>query len=278
MLSGSGLRARHHSVDRLYKYINYRLAPRQAKVHGHLMWLDRGDSMGLAQRGTYEPVVTGIIGRMVGPGDSAIDIGANIGYYTLLLARLVGAEGRVIAFEPDEMSFDILLRNVALNGYENVTLSDLAVSATNQDSFLYRDRFGNLDHRIISIPGQSERVAISTRTLDGYLGDPTPRIDFIKMDIQGAEGLALEGMRTTLGVNDRVILVTEYWPQGLEASGYGAERYLRSLHELGFLLFDLRAGETPIATDARRLFGRYGPDSRLHTNLLCCRYQISRLL
>lgn len=105
--------------------------------------------MGLALNGNYEPEVTGILGEWIKQGDLAIDVGTNIGYYTLLFARQVGSSGRVIAFEPDPHSHDILLGNVAKNGYSNVELSRYALADRAGDRLLYIDSHNNLDHRMI---------------------------------------------------------------------------------------------------------------------------------
>src|ERR1700674_193031 len=92
------------------------------QIQGHTMFLDRNDSLQLYATGIYEPIETEIVKREVRSGEVVLDIGAHIGYYTLLFARLVGESGRVFAFEPDPANFAILSSNVAVNAYENVTL------------------------------------------------------------------------------------------------------------------------------------------------------------
>jgi FkbM family methyltransferase len=238
------------------------------------MYLDRGDSMGLALGGGYETVETALVLDLVRPGQVVLDIGANIGYYTLLFARLVGATGRVVAFEPDPQSFSLLQKNIAENHYGNVTAFRVAVSNVNSDLTLFRDRFNNLDHRLTSPGRDSAALTIEAVRLDDFLPGRLDRpIDLIKMDIQGSEGLAFEGMRSTLGLDGGPLLLTEYWPVGLEQSGVGAERFLRLLDAAGYRLFDIMS-ELGISHEASigELLETYPMmDYSIHTNLLCRR-------
>lgn len=86
----------------------------------------------------FEPEVTEVFLSHVMPGDVVLDIGAHIGYYTVLAARSVGNEGRVIAFEPDPQNYSLLVKNVAKNGYRNVTAVQKAVSWNSGYAQLYQ--------------------------------------------------------------------------------------------------------------------------------------------
>jgi FkbM family methyltransferase len=272
LFSGYGLREHFPAIDRLYKLVNRALAPRTADVLGQLFQLDPGDSMGLAQHGVYEPIESTIVMDHVKVGDNALDLGANIGYYTLMLAKLVGPKGKVFAFEPDPDSFRILQANIAKNRTKNVEPIQLAASNVNADANLYRDRFNNLDHRIFSSSTDREVVPIKAVRLDDYFADRPVSFGFIKMDIQGAEGLALDSMNSILERSKRVVILTEYWPRGLNASGYGATKFIGKLKALGFVIYDLRSARDTLAevktTDSLELYDRR-PTS--HTNLLCVR-------
>jgi hypothetical protein len=235
--AGHGIRGRFPLVNRIYNGVNQRLAPPTAQVLGNTMYLDQGDSMGLALGGGYETVETALVLDLVRPGQVVLDIGANIGYYTLLFARLVGATGRVVAFE------------------------------------LFRDRFNNVDHRLTNPGRDCTALTIEAVRLDDFLPNHLDRpIDLIKMDIQGSEGLALEGMRSTLGKDGGPLLLTEYWPLGLDQSGVGAEKFLRALDDAGYRLFDIMS-ESGISHEARigDLLERYAMGHSIYTNLLCRR-------
>src|SRR3989344_3364089 len=90
------------------------------EVMGNKIFLDDHDSLRLSILGVHEPYQTEIIMKNVKRGDVVLDVGANIGYYTLLFAKLVGPEGIVFAFEPDPTNFSILKKNVETNNYTNV--------------------------------------------------------------------------------------------------------------------------------------------------------------
>ncbi len=109
--------------------------------------------------------------------------------------------------------------------------------------------------------------------LDSLLAESLDRpIDFVKLDIQGAEGWALEGMTTLIDNSTSVQIVTEYWPAGLEQIGYGATRYLKYLSALGFRLYDLKQnGSRLVESSAEQLAQWYPAHFNGHTNLLCRR-------
>src|SRR5207244_3754027 len=90
-------------------------------VQGHKMLLDPIDTLGLSVRDVWEPLETKVVQNEVRRGSVVLDIGAHIGYYTLLMARLVGPQGRVFAFEPNPANYDLLRRNIQINSYRNVT-------------------------------------------------------------------------------------------------------------------------------------------------------------
>ena len=115
---------------------------------------DRFITPSLIHAGCFEPFQTELVVNEVRPGDVAIDLGAHIGYYTLLLARLVGPTGRVLAFEPDPDNFALLSRNVEMNGYANVELFNAAASDRPGRSPLFRSPDNAGDHRLHESPGQ----------------------------------------------------------------------------------------------------------------------------
>lgn len=271
--SGHGWRKRFRIVDRIYKYLNRGLVPSTAKVHGYTMYIDPYDSMGLAIGGVYEPLETTLVRELIRPGQVILDIGANIGYYTLLFSQQVGPSGLVFAFEPDSQSFQLLQKNIKVNNIKNTSVFQLAVADEEKDLTLYRDRFNNLDHRIVKPDWESEAIHIRSIRLDTFYSQCSPRPpDFIKMDIQGSEGYALEGMKNLLAQSANVMLLTEFWPAGLNQGGYGAEVFLRNLTSLGFSLLDTldhANGSTPATI--QELLKKYPPTQPGHTNLLCKR-------
>ena len=104
------------------------------------MLLDALDSLNLFACGVYEPLETRIFKRLINRNDVVFDVGANIGYYTLIATKLVGEKGRVFAFEPEPTNFSLLEKNVKLNGYKNVVLMQKAVLNKTGKTKLYLHR------------------------------------------------------------------------------------------------------------------------------------------
>lgn len=184
----------------------------------------------IAIKHTYEPHVTRVISRYLHPGAVVLDIGANIGYYTLLAAAAVGETGQVIAFEPSTDNCALLAQSVARNYFHNVTIYCQAAADRNcRVAFGMDDSNGGISVTEPLIPTESvEAVVLDTVLQDG------PRVDLVKMDIEGAEGLALRGMKEYLR-RHRPVLVTEFSPYALaKTSHVEPEEYLEELRGLGY--------------------------------------------
>lgn len=242
-----------------------------AEVQGHKMYLDANDSLSLSVNGVYEPVETELLKKLVKPGDTVLDIGANIGYYTLILAGLVGDGGKVYAFEPDPTNYDLLRRNVELNGYKNIVLVQKATSNQNGSLRLYLCADNKAMHRVYASQYcEDDFVEIEAVKLDDYFAGRDEQIDFVKIDIEGAEYAAIEGMRSLLGKNERLKLVTEYTPVAIKEFGIDPPEYLRLLADCGFgfsLIDEEHDRLTPM--DVRQVAETYRPDKEHVINLLC---------
>lgn len=251
------------------------LRPRVAEVLGHRMFLDSLDTLRLSANGIYEPLETEFIGRLVKEGDVVVDIGAQIGYYTLILAKLVGKDGRVFAFEPAPQNFALLRRNVAMNDYHNVVAVQKAISNTTGQVRLYLSTEDMGDHRIYDSGDRRKSIEIEAIRLDDYFESYLGSISFIKMDIQGAELGAIQGMALLLQGNANVNILTEFWPYGLERFGFEPEDYLGLLAGQGFHLYELKEATNKIEpTSIGDLLRTYTPEKRNYTNLAALRFQL----
>jgi len=176
--------------------------------------------------GAYEPEESAAIEALVRPGSVFVDIGANLGYFTCLAARAAGPTGRVVAFEPDRLNVRLLRRNVRANRFENVTIVPAAVGGRDGEIELFRSEINHTDHRVYdSGEGRgAERVRLVS--LDSYFPRAS-RIDVLKIDIQGFEAQAFAGMRRILAEQrDRLVILTEFFPEGLEEAGSGPAELL----------------------------------------------------
>ena len=217
-LSGYGL-PRLRAVRYAERLVRAVLRSDYAEVLGHRMYLDPKDSADLSINGIYEPLETELLQKEMGPGDVVLDIGAHIGYYTLIFARRVGPSGRVFAFEPEPDNIALLEKNIGLNGYHNVTLIQKAVSKKAGAARLYLAEKNSGDNRMYDSHERRRSVEIETVALDDYFAAYDAPISLIKMDIQGAEHAALCGMSELLRRNKGVRIVSEFWPAGLKLFG-----------------------------------------------------------
>ena len=176
-----------------------------------------------------------LLSRTLKADMQAVDIGANIGLHTLQLAKLVGPTGRVWAIEADGANFATLQRNLSANGDTHTTAIHAAAGASSGDAFVFKSSANAGDHRTFAPPGARTKECVKQIALDDYF-QPGQRIDFIKMDIQGAEGAALKGMRRVLTENPGLLLMMEFWPWGLRQAAFDPLAVLQDLQDLGFAL------------------------------------------
>jgi FkbM family methyltransferase len=240
-------------------------------VQGQKMFIDKLDSLRVSLRNVWEPFETDLIKKGVNKGDVVLDIGAHIGYYTLMFAKLVGEEGKVFAFEPSPDNFSLLEKNVEMNGHKNVVMVQKAVSNKSGTLKLFLCEGNVGDNRIYDSDDDRRSVDVEVIRLDDYFKDDGARIDYIKMDIQGAEAGAIQGMRALLEKNKKIKILTEFWPDGLKKFGTEPEEYLHSLTKLRFKLYDLNEREKKLepVNAVSQLLERYTPENKEFTNLLC---------
>jgi FkbM family methyltransferase len=198
------------------------IVPLSGALEGHRMRLNWRHHKRYAL-GMYEPMVVEIIAKTVKPGWVCADVGAFIGYYTLLLAKSVGATGKVIAFEPFPSNFQILCENIALNGYQNVVLENKAVMDKSQTVNFRSTVTKGLDHGVSVMTGFGMYHAVS---LDDYWGNRTDRLNFVKIDVEGAEAAVLKGMERVMR-RDRPILLVELHAFDQQGENHPALRCLK---------------------------------------------------
>jgi FkbM family methyltransferase len=254
---------------RFYRFVISRLRPDEVTVRGHVMRLDPLDSLLLSVNGGYEESELDLFRECIRPGDTVLDVGGHIGLYTLEAARAVGASGRVISFEPSSENFAILRHNVSTNRCTNVVLVQAAVSDSVGEVTLALSRDNSGDHQVATEPGParaSERIAAVT--IDTYCAAAeVSDIAVIKMDIQGAEPLAVTGARRIIANSRDLILFTEMSPSHLLSRG-GASAYLQLLEACGFELCRIDGNTVVPSTvsDLERLHLSMATD---HADLVC---------
>lgn len=197
---------------------------------------------GLYRRGMHAPEVADFLVRRLElePGDLVFDIGASVGWYTLLLAQIAPRGVEIHAFEPDPWARGLLQENLARNRVEGVTVVDAAVGHRDGEVMLYR--YGGRRRRPLR-PGSAQQLAVRMLRLDDYcreLGLAKRPVGCLKIGVQGFEFHALLGARQTLA-RCRTVL-TEYSAALLDEAGVHPASVLDLMVELGFSPADIRRG------------------------------------
>ena len=216
----------------------YRITPKDSRttqLHGHTLILappGRYPPLDMSM-GRYEPSTTERFQSIVKPRMSVIDIGAHIGYYTLLAAKLVGESGKVYAFEPEPDNYSILTSNILANNYENIIATQSAVSDQIGSTHIYLTALDSGRHSIYRHGLPELGVAqVNTTTLDSFLGlEGWPHIDVMKMDVEGAEIAVFNGMSELMERCPNLQLLVEFNPSLLKNSGSKPQEFLLRLLE-----------------------------------------------
>jgi FkbM family methyltransferase len=189
----------------------------------------------LLSTGCWEAGDTALFQRMLRPGMTFVDIGAHVGYFSRLAAPLVGAGGRVLAFEPNPRNFELLQANVRNRGLENVSCFPWAVGAENGSANLYLSDENSGDHRIVPAEDSRETVEVRVVALDSVAEVAAP-LHAVKIDVQGTEEAAVRGMERLLASSPDVFLMLEFWPHGISRAGGDPRRVLDYYRSLGFVV------------------------------------------
>ena len=167
-------------------------------------------SPSIAVAGSFEIPVSTLVPMLLRKGNIAIDVGANIGYYTTMMAKIVGPVGHVFAFEPESKNMAFLHKNIVDNNLGNVTLEEMIVSDAdgNRSLFLSKDPSLTGQHSIVRRLSNETLLRESCK-LDTSLDQAgVRRVDLVKIDVEGAEGLVLKGLAGRLGSGDvRTIII-----------------------------------------------------------------------
>ena len=201
--------------------------------------LDKDDvaMSGYLALGSYEPETIKHFKDSLKEGATAVDIGTNIGYYTIIAGKKIGPRGKVFAYEPNKDSFSLLKQNIEINNFCNVTPLNIALSDSSGERVLY---FGDnkCTHSFADNRKTGKNQVVTTDTLDNSLKKyGSPRVDVIKMDIEGAEILALEGMTETIERSPGLIIFTEFYPKAIKRLGKSPIKFLERFRELNFSIF-----------------------------------------
>ena len=189
----------------------------------------------------HERATTELFKKVVKRGDTVIDLGANIGYFSLLAAKIVGQSGKVYSFEPEPKNYSYLTKNININNYIQVSAFQKAVSDKNGKIKLYICDYDSGHHTIDKYEGieaysrgratKEHSIEIETVRLDDIFQGKEESIGVIKMDVEGAEALALAGMDTILRKNKKLKMFIEFFPLLIEKMGNSPNEFIRKIFE-----------------------------------------------
>ena len=216
-------------------------------IEGITMYLDAHESG--AMRAIFrdyiklkgkEALTTQLFKDKVKIGDTVVDVGANLGYYSLVAARLVGGSGEVYAFEPAPANYNVLIKNISLNSHANIIAINKAVSDVNGNAELYLSGSdvgahtlrSQHNHPQFKLKTNGESIKVKTTTLDTVLGDTV--VNVIKMDCEGAEMLAMRGADKIIRANPHIKIFSEFFPKAVAEMGCSPRDYLGMIKGYGF--------------------------------------------
>jgi FkbM family methyltransferase len=265
-------------VRQLHRILYTTLRPKgvtETKLFGRRFFVDATD-MGEAHEilihGVFSPFETKIFRDYIKPGMTFVDIGAHIGYFSVMGADSVGSNGKVYAFEPEPKNFSMLKKNIEANEFSNVVLEKCAISDCAGEMTLYIDKknLGNMSLSSKNIPPEDAggQVKVKTVTLDEYFKGKS--VDYIKIDVQGAEADVFAGGEETLKKANIILL--EFWPYGLKNMGADPRTFLQLLERTGFSFYMLNESKHTIKkTTIESLLNISGnrPEGKGWANVLC---------
>lgn len=192
------------------------------------------DYLEAVRQGEREAHMAELFARDVRSGALVVDVGAFLGHFTLIAARRVGTKGRVVAFEPDPRDRPWLERNVVENGFaDRVEVVPLAISDSPGRLRLFLAEQDRSQSSLYPTRDDGPPIDVQATTLDGFLAEAA--VDVVKIDVEGAELRALDGMRRTIELG-RPTMFVEWNPQALRRAGVAEDELLRRLEGLGYRL------------------------------------------
>jgi FkbM family methyltransferase len=213
--------------------------PQRVKLPFGSQWIARNDACGrMILRGRFENTDRQFIEKFLKPGMVVLDIGAHHGYYSLLASQKVGAQGRVIAFEPSLRERRRLLQHLQMNACANTKVEEIALGEAEGRAELYvveGRETGCNSLRPPNVRQSTHAVDVQVGRLDDYVRQQDlARVDFIKMDVEGAELAVLKGATEFLARKPRPVIFCEVQDLRTRAWGYAAREIVNFLSQRGF--------------------------------------------
>lgn len=269
--------------------------PHSKEIQKFLMWIDTKEPDYVMRKTlryynsvkAHEPATTKVFKDIVKRGDTVLDIGANIGYFSLLARSLTGPTGKVFAFEPEPKNYDYLVKNIKVNKWD-IEAMNVAVGNENKDIDLFKCPYDSGHHTIqqsrgiteyrkrswlrFFTPHKIERLKVPLIRIDNKIIQP---VDVVKIDVEGSEFEVLKGMKNILDRNENIKIVMEFFPLLLREMGTDLEDLIQFISDQYFNIFiipdDYSAGKEMVKVDS------YIPGKRLKELMNNCKEREAHL-
>lgn len=235
----------------------FRTVPRVIQLPFGSWWLAYGNALDESLlTGKFEPAETEFLMRYLHSGMTVLDVGAHHGYYALLASRSIGASGKVIAFEPSPKERVRLRQHLQLNGCSNVSVESFALEEVEEEKELFlvdgtEDYCNSLRPPVVN--AGTTTIKVKTTTLDKFLRRKViDRVDFIKMDVEGAELNVLKGAQELFTKTPRPVLLVELYDMRTAPWGYAAREVVQLLAKLGYRWYEIHLNGSVASVETDR--------------------------
>ena len=259
-------------LRQITNWIIKKVLPKKIRVGSLFLFLNPNDPVvsGALFFNVYEKSESKFIKSICFNGMKALDIGANIGYYSTLISQVAGENGLILALEPDPESYKYLDKTINSFKIKNVLPFPFAASDIKQKLPLFISKDNRGDNRLYQNDQLREEIEVDCLTIDELLEvNNLKTLDFIKIDVQGYEPKVFKGMKKVIKNSEKLILLTEFWPKGIFQAGENPKDFLRMLRKMEFQLFELKSNGSLILLkkeNENRFIEKY--KGRKYTNLV----------
>jgi len=265
-LVGTGI-SKNKFIYNIIELLKKILKPEFIEIDGCKLLLDKTDRHGFTIYGNSEERNMSYLKKIVMPGQIVVDVGANIGIYSVVLAKWVGKQGHVFAFEPAPDNIKLLRKTIKLNQFDNITITQKAISnKPGIASFYLVD--GISSHSLMDYGKSIDKIDVEVETLDNFFQDYEKPIDFIKIDAEGYDFKVILGMQNIISKTQNLSLFVEFDPKRLIKIGDSPQDLLRFMLNNRFSVKDLITNEMITSDDIEKTVERYMGEPH-YTDLLC---------
>jgi FkbM family methyltransferase len=235
--------SRPSAIERGTAYLgNYTALTRT--VHGHKIYVDTRDislAPHLMLDGQWEPWITKVFMETVKPGMSVVDVGSNVGWYSLLASSIVGPMGTVVSFEANPHLVGLLRRSLSVNGFFDRAKVENKAAYSQKGSLtfnIFEQYMGSSslfasEDAAAGYHDKITKLTVDSISLDEYFA-PSQRVDYIKIDAEGAEPHVLRGAKRIMSENKNITIMMEFAPAIIRVNFPDIDDFFGELRSYGF--------------------------------------------